>query len=120
MRCTSTGMASAASPTRNAGVRNAISPTNDQRLTTNDQRLPYAHQTFTARQVAEKRPVERFGRVQQSVVNAVLGKLRRQRLDVRPDQRSVFIPQRLRHDRNLLAALEILKARRIVVAEIEL
>ena len=43
-----------------------------------------------------------------------------QRLDVRLDQLAVLLGERLGHDRHLLAALEILEARRVAVREIDL
>jgi hypothetical protein len=50
----------------------------------------------------------------------MLGKLRRQRVDVRANHRAVFRRERFGHDRDLFAALEVLEAGRILVAEIDL
>ncbi len=50
----------------------------------------------------------------------MLGEFRAERGDVLLHQRAVLIGERLGHDRNLLAALEVLEARRIVVPELNL
>ena len=43
-----------------------------------------------------------------------------QRVDVLLDQRAVLLAERLGHDRHLLAALEVLEARRVLVVEVDL
>src|SRR5260221_10124941 len=85
-----------------------------------DTPLAYSHQTLAAREIAEQCAVERFGGVQQRVIDAMLGELRRERLDVRADHRAVFVPQRFGHDGDLFAALQVLETGRVVVAEFEL
>src|SRR5919201_2739651 len=94
------GIAIVASPRKNAGVRKAMGST-------------HPHQPLAARQIREERAVERLGRVQQRVVDAMLRELRRQRVDVRANQLPVLLRERLRHDRYLLAALPILETRHI-------
>src|SRR5581483_6377281 len=109
-----TGIASVPSPRKKAGVKKVMAEGTWQRA------LPDPHQPLTARQVTKERLVERFARVQQRVVDPMIRELRLQRVDVRRDQLAILPGERLRHDRDLLAALEILEARRIVVPEIEL
>src|SRR5690242_4909743 len=112
MRCTITGTASAPRPTRNAGVRKDIG-----RLLAAVRGSSYAHQLLAAREITEQRPVERLVRSHECVVDPLFGKLRRQRVDVFPNQPPVFLAERIGYDRNLLAALEIFEARRLVVSE---
>ena len=50
----------------------------------------------------------------------MLRKLRRQRVDVRANQLAVLGGERIRDDRDLFAALEILEARGVLVTKIEL
>src|SRR4026207_172075 len=92
MRWISTGMATAARPARNNGVRKAIKPgTRDEPRTTNhDPRTtssssPYSHQTFAARQIAEESAIQRLGRIQQRVVDPMFRKFGRQGPDVGGD-----------------------------------
>src|SRR6476646_10214720 len=89
----------------------------DERLRTP---LSDPHELFTTGQVTEQRAVERFRGVQERVVDSLLGKLRLERRDVFLDQRAILRAERLRHDRDLLAALQILERRRIVVVEVDL
>src|SRR6476469_3079934 len=81
--------------------------------------LPDPHEPLTRRQIAEERPVEWLRRVRQHVVDADFGELRLERLDVVANQLAILIAERFGHDGNLLAAFEILEARRVLEPEIE-
>src|SRR6185295_14961545 len=120
-------MARAPSPTRKAGVRKDTAPPRSLKSQVSSLKSqvssltsPDPHETLSAREITEQRPVERLGGVHHRVVDAMLGKLRRQRVDVRANHRAVFRRQRLGHDRDLFAALEVLEAGRLLVAEIRL
>src|SRR5262245_1959960 len=79
-----------------------------------------AHQPLAIAQIAEQRFVERFGRVEQDVIDARIGALRSERLDVIPNHLAVLLCKDVRDDRHLLAALEVLESRRIPVGELNL
>jgi len=64
--------------------------------------------------------IERLRRIEERVVDPMFGELRRERVRVVGDQLAVLVSERLGDDGQLLAALEILEARRIVVREIDL
>src|SRR5437773_2126237 len=78
------------------------------------------YELHAARKIAEERAIERIRSVQERVVDAVLRKLRSERRGVLAYERSVLFGQRFRNDGNLLAALEILERRRVLVGEINL
>src|SRR4051794_33577716 len=106
-----TGIAIAPRPTRNRGVKKAMTGLMREgswRWSMADMSSD-AHQPLARGQVAEQRPVQRLGGVEYGVVDPVLGKLGRQRRDVSLDHRAIFLHQRLRHDRNLLARFEVLE-----------
>src|SRR5438874_1563239 len=115
-----TGMARAARPARNSGERNDIEMATGARWRLMAGVSSDVHQLRAARQITEERVVERIGRVEDRVIDAMLRKPRGQRGDVLADQRAVLLDQRLGNDRNLLAALEILKGRRVFVGKFEL
>src|SRR5687768_119702 len=73
VRWMSTGTASGARPRKNKGVRN-------------DTALPRPRQPLPHRQEPEQRKVERHGGVEQHVVDRLLRRLLRQRVDVRLHQ----------------------------------
>src|SRR5215813_6288625 len=95
------GIAIAAAPRRNAGARNDTSAD--------------PHQPLPAGQVVEQRLVERLSRVQHGVVDPMLGESRPESRDVLLNERSVLGRERFGYDGQLLAAFQILEARRLVV-----
>src|SRR5215510_8379117 len=94
IRYTKMGIAMVAAATRKRGARNDM--TRGSGL--GARRSSDAHQPFSCRQIAEQQPIERLRGVRQRVVDAVLGKLRRQRLGVLANQLAVLRRERLRHD----------------------
>src|ERR1700681_1913812 len=111
MRCTRIGTAIAPRPRKKSGARTDMSIRSAS---------THSHELLAAREIAEERAVERLGRVDQGVVDALLGEPGRERVDVILDHRPVLIPERLRHDRHLLGSLQILERRRLVVREVDL
>src|SRR5262245_59445921 len=98
MRCTRTGTTIAPSPRKKRGARNDISSA-------------HSHELFPAGQVAEERPIQRLSGVDQRIVDALLGELGGERVDVLLHQRAVLISKRLWDHWNLLAALQVLERR---------
>src|SRR5688500_10973164 len=80
----------------------------------------HSHQPLAARQVAEQRMIERLRRIEERVIDPMLGELRRERVRVIGDQLAILVAERLGNDGQLLPALEILETRRIVVPEVDL
>src|SRR4051812_31537868 len=99
MRCSATGIASPASPMRKSGVRKDI----------RSAALSRSHQPLARAQITEQRMIERRGRVQEGVIDAVRREPLGQPRNVRLDQLAILAGESLGHDRNLLAAFEILE-----------
>src|SRR5229473_2115065 len=111
-RCTRTGTAIAPRPRKKSGAR--------KNMRIRRPESPHPDELLAARQIAEERAVERLGRVDQGVIDALLGEPGGERVDMILDHRAVLITERLRHDRHLLGGLQILEGRRLVVREIDL
>src|SRR6185503_6155682 len=117
IRCTSTGIATAARPAKNNGARNATAP---PVLCP----LPFAlcpssdpHEALAVAEIVRQRLVERLVRRELQVVDPRIRAPRRNRVDVIPHHLAVLLGEDLGDDRHFLPALEILEPRRVRVRE---
>ena len=81
--------------------------------------LPHLVEPLSGGQVSEEGEVQRAGRVEQGVIDAIRGESGAERRDVLTDQGSVLLRERRRHHRKLFPALEVLKARGLFEREID-